>query len=372
MEKVDITIIGAGIIGLTVASRLSHLNKKILLLERHGSFGQESSSRNSEVLHAGIYYPTDSLKAKLCVEGNRKLYETAEKYNIPCKKTGKLIISTNDTESEKIHELYNLGRANGVEGLTIMSKTEVKEFEPFINANLALYSPETGIIDTHQLMAYYEYRTLENDVIIAYNSNVLSIEKDNIFTVSTRSRDGETTQILSEIVINCAGLGAGTIAETAGIDIDREGYRIYPCKGEYFSVSDRHRNKLKHLVYPAPTNISLGIHTVLDMSGGLKLGPNAFYVDEIDYQVDLSHKQEFYESVKVYLPFLKPDDLSPDMSGCRAKVQAPDEGFRDFIIREESNKGLPGLINLLGFESPGLTSAPAITEYVEEIVKKTI
>lgn len=368
MDKVDIVIIGAGVVGLAIAERLARSHKEIVVLERHDSFGQESSSRNSEVLHAGIYYPTNSLKAKLCVKGNRRLFEIAQRQSIPVNKIGKLIIATNEKEEEKLHELKDLGTANDVQGLSLLSKNTIKEVEPAIKSSLALYSPETGIIDTHQLMKCFETVALQNGTIIAYNCTVTDIDYNSSFVVSFLDADGEVTKLQSEMIINCSGLSAGAISEMAGIDIEKEHYCIYPCKGEYFNVSNRHKNKLRYLIYPAPTPISLGIHTVIDMNQGLKLGPNAFYVDEVDYDVDPLHREEFFASAKTYLPFLEPEDLSPAMAGCRAKIQSPGEGFCDFIIRDETDKGLPGFINLVGFESPGLTSSPAIAEYVEELI----
>ncbi len=368
MDKVDITIIGAGVVGLAIAEKLSHLKKEIILLERNSTFGQEISSRNSEVIHGGIYYPTTYLKTKLCVEGNQRLYELSEKNSIPYKKVGKLIISNTDEETEKIHTLFNQAKANSVKGLSLLTKSKIKDIEPYINAQYALYSQETGIIDTHQLMKYYETNAEKQGVIIAYNCNVLNIEKDDVFTISAKDADNEEVTIKSEIVINCAGLNSDKIAQMAGVDINKERYKIYPCKGEYFSISNRHKNKCKHLVYPAPTPISLGIHTVIDLNESLKLGPSAFYIDNIDYDINTSHKIEFYQMAKTYLPFLEPDDLSPNMSGISRKLQGPNEDLRDFIIREESDLNLPGLINLLGIESPGLTSAPAIAEYVKNLI----
>jgi len=371
MEKVDITIIGAGVVGLAVASKLStNKNTEIVLLERHNSFGKETSSRNSEVIHAGMYYPTDSLKAKLCVEGNRKLYELCKKNSIPQKKIGKLIIANNEKESEKIHSLYTLGNANGVPNLSLLTKEQIQKKEPCITAKSALLSPETGIIDTHQLMNYYEKTAESNGVIIAYNCNVQYIEYNtDKYTISVLDADNQIVTIQSNIVINCAGLHSDTIATMAGIDIHKENCKIYPCKGEYFNLSNKHKNKLNHLVYPAPTQISLGIHTVLDLNNSVKLGPNAFYIDsKDDYNVDSSHQREFFDSVRTYLPFIEFNDLSPAMSGIRPKLQSPKESFRDFIIREESDNGLPGFINLLGVESPGITASAAIGEYVFSII----
>ena len=370
MEKAKITIIGAGIVGLAIASRLSSKYKDIILLERYDSFGRETSSRNSEVIHAGFYYPSESLKAKLCVNGNRMMYGICEKNNIPYKKTGKIVIANTIEEKEKIYKLLKQGQKNCVDGISIIGKKEIEKMEPFIKAEEGLWSPSTGIVDSHLLMKYFESTALSNSVIIGYNCCVNGIEKKNGgFFIKITDADGEEIQINSEIVINCAGLNSDKIAQMAGIDIIKENCVIHPCKGEYFSVSNRHKGKLTHLVYPAPTNISLGIHAVLKLDGCLKLGPNAFYVDKIDYNVDASHIDNMYKEAKKYLPFIDLSDLSCDQSGIRPKLQQANEAFRDFIICEESNKGLPGLVNLIGIESPGLTAAPAIAEYVENMIK---
>ncbi|HUU49760.1 MAG TPA: NAD(P)/FAD-dependent oxidoreductase [Nitrospinota bacterium] len=369
MDKVDIAIIGAGVIGLAIAQRLS-LSKEIVLIEQHDGFGRETSSRNSEIIHAGMYYPSDSLKARLCVEGNRKLYELCENFKIPYKKIGKLIIAHTEEEKKKIENLLKQGNKNGVPGLRLLNRQEINKMEPHILANLALFSPETGIFDSHQLMKFFEQKALSNNVTIAYNCTVSGLQKTgDTFTLDIIDADGESFNLESSIVVNSAGLHADKIASLAGIDVENDGYKLHFCKGEYFSVSSRHNGKLAHLVYPPPNTISLGIHTVTLLDGSLKLGPSAFYIDTIDYEVDGSHQKDFLESAKTYLPFIESNDLSPDMSGVRPKLQAEDEDFRDFVICEESNKGLKGLINLIGIESPGLTAAPAIADYVDKIVK---
>jgi len=370
MEKVSVTIIGAGVVGLAVAERLSRLSKEVVLIEKHEGFGWETSSRNSEVIHAGFYYPSDSLKAGLCVEGNRMLYELCKNAAIPYKKTGKLVIANTDKEMQKLDSLCEQGKENGVPGLRLLAREEITAMEPNIRAEKALFSPETGIIDTHRLMRYFERKAEENNVTIAYNCEVVGLgKKGNSYTLTIRDADGESFDMESEIVINSAGLSSDRIACMAGIDIEKAGYKIHFCKGEYFSVSNRHSNRLTHLVYPAPTPISLGIHAVLLLDGSLKLGPNAFYLDSLDYDVDSAHQKEFFESAKTYLPFITYEDLAPDMSGIRPKLQRDEDDFRDFVIREESDKGLSGLINLIGIESPGLTASPAIAGFVEEILK---
>lgn len=369
MDKVDVIIVGAGVLGLAIAERLSSKGREIVVVEKHDGFGKEASSRNSEVIHAGLYYPKDSLKARLCVEGNRMLYTLCEQKGIPFQKTGKIVVAGNDDEAEKVDKLYEQGIENGAEGLRLLKKREINQMEPLANCIAGLYSPETGIFDSHSLMKYLEQTSKSNGVILAYNCEVKGICRDNgSFIFDICDADGELIQLRSYFLINAAGLFSDRIAEMAGIDIDAVDYRLQPCKGEYFSVSNRHKGKLKCLIYPKPTSISLGIHTIFSLSGSIKLGPNAFYVDTFDYDVEPSHQEEFYFGIRRYLPFIEYNDLSPDMAGIRAKLQVGGGEFRDFVIAEESKKGIPGLINLIGIESPGLTACLAIAEKVAEIM----
>ncbi|MDD5766236.1 MAG: NAD(P)/FAD-dependent oxidoreductase [Candidatus Marinimicrobia bacterium] len=370
MEHVDIAIIGAGVVGLAICENLSHLNKEVLLLERHESFGMETSSRNSEVIHAGIYYPENSLKARLCVEGNRLLYDLCEKNGVPFRKTGKIIVANTQEEIQNVRHLFEQGTRNHAPGLRFLSKTEINQMEPNISAEFGLFSPETGLVDVHQLMKFYESQSEANNAVIAYHSNVIAIEKTpNDYHISIQDSGGEVEKIAAKFVINTAGIGAEHIAALAGIDTGSVGYQTYPCKGEYFNVAAKHTGKINRLIYPTPTAISLGIHTRLRLDGTFSLGPNAFYVDEVSYEVNADHQNGFFESVRSFLPFLKPEDLTPEMSGIRPKLQKPGGDVRDFVIVEESEKGLPGMINLIGIESPGLTASPAIAIHVGRMVE---
>ncbi|MDD5676985.1 MAG: NAD(P)/FAD-dependent oxidoreductase [Kiritimatiellae bacterium] len=369
MEKVDIVIVGAGVVGLAIAWRLSTLKKEIVLLERHDGFGRETSSRNSEVIHAGLYYPKDSMKARLCVAGNRLLRELCREHDIPHAMTGKIVVATEESEKHKLEHLFDQGNRNDVSGLRLLNKRSILGLEPHVLGVAGLWSPATGIVDSHQLMAFFAQSAVDAGVIIAYGHEVTGLQQAPTgYCMEVRDTTGEKVFIESEVVVNAAGIGADAVAAMAGIDIDAAGYRIHRCKGEYFAVADRHRGKLSHLVYPAPTAVSLGTHSVLKLDGSLKLGPNAFYVDRLNYDVEAGHQREFFENARKYLPFIDYDDLAPDMAGIRAKLQTADESFRDFVIREESDRGLPGLINLIGLESPALTASPAIAQYVEDAI----
>jgi L-2-hydroxyglutarate oxidase LhgO len=368
MEKTANVIIGAGVVGLAVAERLSHVSGDIVVLERHDSFGRETSSRNSEVIHAGFYYPADSLKAILCVEGNGLMYEFCRDNGVPHLRCGKLVVAATPEEEKKVSHLFDQGVANGVEGLELLDARRIEMLEPAVRARTGMLSPSTGIFDTHTLMKRLEQRAADRGVTFAYNCEAEGIAYVNGgYEVSVKDADGSSTFIRCDRLVNAAGLSADKVAALAGIDVEKAGYRVHYCKGEYFSVSNRHRGKLSHLVYPAPTPISLGVHGVLGLDGSLRFGPSAFYVSALNYDVDPAHRREFYEAARTLFPFIEEEDLAPDMAGIRPKLQH-DESFRDFVIRDEADKGLPHFINLVGIESPGLTSALSIARYVEKIL----
>jgi L-2-hydroxyglutarate oxidase LhgO len=354
-----------------VAERLSRTRRgrEIVVLERHDGFGRETSSRNSEVIHAGLYYAKDLLKTTLCIRGNPLLYELCRKEGVPHRKTGKIILATDESEEQQVQSIFNGAKDNGAAGIRLISAKEIETMEPYVFGLSGLYSPESGIVDSHQLMKYFEQTARSRGVTVAYGTEVVALEKSvDGYVVEVKDTDGEQLQIESSGVINCAGLWADRIAWMAGIDVDAEGYRIYPCKGEYFSVSTRHQGKVGRLVYPTPSPIHLGAHAVMSLDDRLKVGPNAVYVDEISYQVDAAGQEEFFSKARRFLPFLELDDLAPDMAGIRPKLYRKGEPFRDFIIQEESNRGLSGLVNLVGIESPGLTSCLSIAEQVDQLL----
>ena len=369
MEHVDITVVGAGVVGLAIAAELADAGREVTLVERHDSFGQETSSRNSEVIHAGIYYPAGSLKASLCVEGRPELYRLLEANGIPFRKTGKIIVAWDGAQVPLLEKLKAQGDANGVEGLRLLDGAEVASLEPDVRSVAGLLSPETGIFDTHRAMAFLEKKAARR-ATLAYRCEVIGVAGGpGGYTVCIRDADGEEYRFASRAVVNAAGLGAERVARMAGIDTAGAGCTVYPCKGEYFRLGGGKGGRLRHLVYPPPTHISLGVHTVIDLQGGVKLGPNAFYVDALDYSVDERHRREFYLGAREYLPFIEEEDLTPDMSGIRPKLYRDGEPTRDFVIRHEADRGLEGFINLLGIESPGLTASLAIGKLVAGIAK---
>ena len=373
MEQVDIIVVGAGVVGLAVAAELTQRlpDASIIVMEKHGQFGWETSSRNSEVIHAGMYYPTGSLKAKVCIDGNPRLYEFCAKYNIPHQRIGKLIIAREESEIPSIEAILKQGQINGVSGLEMIDKAKVASLEPNINAVAAVYSPNTGIIDSHKLMAKLESMAKQGGTMVAYHHEVKNVQytKDQ-YEVEYIDSDGNEESLACRWLINCAGLYADHIAASLGIDVEAAGYKIYPVKGEYFSLPVGKSSLLFHLVYPPPLKAlkGLGIHVTKTLDGRARLGPSAFYVDKIDYDVDPNNAASFYQAAKTYLPFLDPEDLQADMSGIRAKIQSPNAPIADFVIRHEVDRGLPRFINLVGIESPGLTACLSIANMVVDMV----
>jgi len=373
LYQVDITVVGAGVIGLAIASQVTNEDKEVYVLEKNETFGREASSRNSEVIHAGIYYPADSLKAKTCLEGNALLYDLCQKYGIGYKRIGKIIVATDNVEAEELQELYNRGRNNGV-ALKMLSQREMEQLEPNIRGVAAFLSPSTGIIDSQALIRYFLKKAKDNGAQIVYKTKVIGIDKiPGGYKVRVEDSQGSFS-FITKVLINCAGLHSDEVAGMAGIDVKEADYKLHWCKGEYYSVSSRKSKLVDRLIYPVPKagEGGSGIHVTLGLNGRMRLGPNAYYVDEIDYSVDSLQKKAFYESVVRFLPFIEYDDLEPEMAGIRAKLQAEGEDFRDFVISHECNRGLPGFINLIGIDSPGLTSAPAIAKYVSTLVEEIL
>ena len=369
MEKIDIAIIGAGAIGLGIAHALSEAKKDIIVIEKNHAFGQETSSRNSEVIHAGIYYPKDSFKAKTCIRGRGLLYKFCSKHNIPYKKLGKLIVASEKSELDKLKNIHKNAGECGVEGIKFLDKKDIEKLEPSVRAESALFSSESGIFDTHAFMKFLFSAAKINGVNFSFSVEATNIKKKSFFyEVTVKEPGGDSFSFESRIVINCAGLWADMLAGLLGIDIRKYAYKIHYCKGQYFRIRNPKKFSIKHLVYPPPSEIDLGIHVTPDTAGGLRLGPDVRYVKEIDYNINEGDKKAFFHSVKKFLPNLELDDIIPDTAGVRPKLQGENDAFRDFVISEESEKGFPNFVNLIGIESPGLTSSLAIAE----IIKKTV
>lgn len=374
MDKIDIAIIGAGVVGLAVAAEVSGAGRSVFVLEKEDSFGKHTSSRNSEVIHAGIYYKPESLKANLCIEGNALIYEICEKNNIAYKKISKIIVATSEKEISDLYRLYKNAKDSGVKALEMINNVQIVKMEPNVEADAGIFSPATGIFDTHSFMKYFIAKATENKAQISYNSEVVEIKKtDEGYEITVLDADRQRFSFIAQVVINCAGLFSDKIAQMAGIDIKAKGYELKFCKGQYFRVSGKSQKLVSRLVYPVPRphGHSLGIHAGIDLAGNLRFGPDEHYMKEniIDYNIDETQKQAFFESASKYMQKLKVEDFYPDTAGIRPKLQGPDDDFRDFVIKDEKEFGLEGFINLIGIESPGLTAAPAIARMVKGMLR---
>ena len=360
MYKFDAIIIGAGIIGLSIGNELTKKFNNILVVDKEASFGKHISSRNSEVIHSGIYYNSDSLKAKLCTKGNKMIYDFCNQYSIKYNNCGKLIIASNETEIKQLNNLLLNGKKNGLLGLKIITKEQAQFQEPLIHCEAALSVPSTGIVDSHAVMKKLEYLIQSKNSSIIYNMKVGDINKvEDAYQLSFVN---ENYLAESKIVINAAGLYSNVVSSMLGIS----NYKIHYCKGDYYQTS-LFRNQVNSLIYPLPNKHSLGIHLVLHLDGTISFGPNAYYADNIDYSITNHHKNEFLEHVNKFFKIDK-KDLNEDFIGIRPKLQGPKESAKDFIIVNEIDKGYKNFINLIGIDSPGLTSSLAIGEYVKNII----
>jgi L-2-hydroxyglutarate oxidase LhgO len=370
MADTGLTIVGAGVVGLACAARLAPAHPGLVVLERRPRHGQEISSRNSEVIHAGIYYPSESLKARLCVEGNRALYELCQRHDVPHRRTGKIITATEPSQIPILERLAALAEGNGAP-VRWLEAAEVRDLEPHVRTCGGLASPTTGIVSAHRLMDLLAHQARAAGAILQLHTELVAVERRSTDYALTVQTGAEREIVTSERVINAAGLDADTVAAVAGIDVDAAGYRLHYCKGDYFSVSSRLAGLVSHLVYPVPDPESLGVHAVLGLEGRLRFGPDVEYLGSraTDFRVDEAKRGAFGEAVRRILPEVRDEDLAPDIAGIRPKLQAKGEGFRDFVIAEESARGLPGWVNLLGIDSPGLTSALAIARRTAELLQ---
>jgi L-2-hydroxyglutarate oxidase LhgO len=365
-----LTVVGAGVVGLAVAARLARDTPDLVVLERHERHGFETSSRNSEVIHAGIYYPAGTLKARLCVEGNRRLYELCALHGIPHRPFGKIVSAVAESEMPALQALLDRGRANGAP-LEPLAAAAVTRLEPNVRTVGGIWSPSSGVVSAHGLMDYYLHAAREAGVVLQPRAELVGLERNSDGYRLTVASGAERESFTSERVVNAAGLDSDRVAALAGIDVEAAGYRLHYCKGSYFSVSASKAGVVSRLVYPVPNPVSLGVHALVDVGGRLRFGPDAEYLPDRrqDYRVAESKRPAFAEAVRRLVPSIEEEDLQPDISGIRPKLQGPRDPFRDFVIAEESARGLPGLVNLVGIDSPGLTSAPAIADYVAGLLR---
>ena len=364
MDKVECVVIGAGVIGLAIARRLAKAGREVIVLEAAEAIGTVTSSRNSEVIHAGIYYPAGSLMARMCVSGRRALYEYCREHGIPHRNCGKLIVATSPKETEKLQSIRAHAEANGVLDLQTLSGDAARELEPALNCDAALLSPSTGIVDSHAFMLALRGDAEENGAACAFHTPLLRARATASGIELDAGGDAPTT-LHCRLLVNAAGLGAPAVARSIdGMPIDLIP-PAYLAKGNYFSCSAR--APFSRLIYPVPEPGGLGVHLTLDMAGQGRFGPDVEWIDTIDYAVDPARAERFYPAIRRYWPALPDGALMPSYSGIRPKIVPPAVAAQDFLIQGPRNHGVAGLINLFGIESPGLTSSLAIADYVGEL-----
>ncbi|QFU17922.1 NAD(P)/FAD-dependent oxidoreductase [Microvirga thermotolerans] len=357
----DILVVGAGVVGLAIARALALRGHGAIVAEKTGGIGNGVSSRNSEVIHGGMYYPSGSLRARHCVAGRRMLYDFCSSHGVPHAKCGKLIVATNELEQAKIEGIYEQGIANGVEGLSFLSGAEARALEPNLSCTGAVLSRETGIVDSHALMLALQGDLESAGGMIAFHTPVEGIAQAG-GGWEVRTGGAEPAVLAVDAVVNAAGLGAQALARST------EGYppgRVPPlvlAKGNYFGC--RGKPAFSRLIYPAPVDGGLGTHVTLDLAGRMRFGPDVEWIESESYEVDPARAESFYASIRRYWPGLPDGALVPDYAGVRPKLTGPGEKAADFMIDGPQEHGLPGLVHLFGIESPGLTSALSIAEDV--------
>lgn len=364
-ESINTVVAGAGVVGLACARALAESGREVVVIDPNEGIGKETSSRNSEVIHAGIYYAPNSLKARLCVTGKQALYEYCESKSVPHRRIGKLIVATRPDDQDRLRQISERARRNGVSDLRWLNAEQVHELEPAIDVVAALLSPSTGIIDAHALML-----TLQADLEaagghVALQSRLTGAESTRGGVRLSIESDGETSSLIAANVINCAGLHASdvaTVLQGKGADIPRTHY----ARGVYFEYSGH--SPFRRLIYPVPEPGGLGVHATLDMSGALRFGPDVEWVEELDYSVDPGRAAAFAQAIAQWWPDVELRGLKPDYAGIRPKLSGPGEEPADFRITRTAI-GAGNIVDLLGIESPGLTSALAIADYVCALLK---
>jgi L-2-hydroxyglutarate oxidase LhgO len=364
MDKVECVVIGAGVVGLAVARRLAQAGREVILLEAAEAIGTVTSSRNSEVIHAGIYYKAGSLMARMCVGGKQELYRYCREHGIPHRNCGKLIVATSLKEAEKLQSIRAHAEANGVDDLRTLSGTEARALEPALNCDAALLSPSTGIIDSHAYMLALRGDAEDAGAACAFHTPLLHARAVG-GRIEIDAGGGAPMSLECRLLVNAAGLDAPAVARSIdGMPIEQIP-PAYLAKGNYFSCSAR--APFSHLIYPVPEPGGLGVHLTLDMAGQARFGPDVEWVEKVDYAVDPARAERFYPAIRRYWPTLPDGALMPSYSGIRPKIVPPAVATQDFLIQGPREHGVDGLINLFGIESPGLTSSLAIADYVGEL-----
>jgi L-2-hydroxyglutarate oxidase LhgO len=364
MDKVDCVVIGAGVIGLAVARRLALAGREVVVLEAAEGIGTVTSSRNSEVIHAGIYYPAGSWMARTCVSGKQALYRYCDEHGVPYRNCGKLIVATTAKEAEKLQSICSHAEANGVGDMQTLSGAAARALEPALNCDAALLSPSTGIIDSHAYILALRGDAEAGGAAFAFHTP-LQRARAAAGHIELEAGGKAPMTFACDLLINAAGLGAPAVARSV------EGMPIamipvpYLAKGNYFSCSVR--APFSRLIYPVPEPGGLGVHLTLDMAGQARFGPDVEWVDTIDYAVDPARAERFYPAIRKYWPMLPDGALMPSYSGIRPKIVPPAVASQDFLMQGPRHHGVPGLIHLFGIESPGLTSSLAIADHVADM-----
>lgn len=364
-EHLDCVVIGAGVVGLAVGRSLALAGREVVVLEAESEIGMHTSSRNSEVIHAGLYYATDSLKAQLCTQGKEQLYAYCGAHHVPVNRIGKLIVASGDREMGRLQSIRAQAARNGVRDLRLLDADEVHEIEPAVVCDAALLSPSTGIIDSHALMLSLQGEIEAHGGYVVTGSRVAAVSPaEGGFDIAV---DDSADRFACRTLVNSAGLFADDVAASIEGFPDAARYRVRYATGHYFAYQGK--SPFNHLVYPVPVDGGLGIHATNDMGGTARFGPDVEWVDRIDYRFDESRKPGFVEAIRRYFPDLDEARLQPAYTGIRPKLSAPGEPAHDFVVQGTDAHGLPGLVNLFGIESPGLTAALAIGDFVAAMLR---
>lgn len=367
IDEIDAVVVGAGAVGLACARALAMRGLEVLVLERHEAIGTEISARNSEVIHAGIYYPAGSLRAKLCVEGRLRLHDYLQSHHIPHRHCGKLIVASDEAQMPALEDIAARARANGVDDIAELTGAEAMRAEPALKAVAALASPSTGIFDAHAYMLALRGDTEDHGGAIAFGTALTRAEP---VTGGFMLTIGEM-KLKCRILINAAGLNAVALARRIDGLTAAHVPQAYFAKGNYFTLAGK--APFSHLIYPVPEAAGLGVHLTLDMGGQARFGPDVEWItpdhaDAIDYKVDAARGDKFYDAIRHYWPALPDASLQPAYAGVRPKIHGPHEAIADFVISGPEAHGLDGLVNLFGIESPGLTASLAIADTVAQKV----
>lgn len=372
-DRVDCVVIGAGVVGLAVARELAQQGQETIILEADTHFGGGVSSRNSEVIHAGLYYPTDSLKAQLCVAGRKLLYDYCDSHHVEVKRCGKLVVATDQSQLATLDKIAQQAAINGVEDLQKLSGLDASKLEPQIHCIAALHSPSTGVIDSHGFMLSLLGEAEQSGAMIAYTAEVDRISPDVHGWSITLIGDAEPTLSASRIVV-AAGLGTTSIMQRSVLarsDVLHQWPKQVMAKGNYFKLDAK--PPVDRLIYPVPEVGGLGVHITLDLAGRARFGPDVEWLDtdnpdQIDFTVDAQRAEVFYDAIRRYWPELPDNSLLPDYSGVRPKIEVGGDIQTDFRIDGPADHGLPGLVTLLGIESPGLTSSLALARHATKLL----